>query len=70
MRTRREVLIAAAAGVVTVSAAKADETPKISEILPELERALMRELPGLTKVQIDFRPADKQIPLMVHAFRV
>ena len=70
MRTRREVLIAAAAGVVTVSAAKADETSKVSDILPELERALMRELPGLTKVQIDFQPMDKKIPLMVHAFRI
>lgn len=70
MRTRREVMIAAAAGIVTVRAANADETPTVSDILPELERALRRELPGLTKVQIDFRPKDKQIPLMVHAFRV
>lgn len=70
MRTRREVLIAAAAGVVTVSAAKADEAPTISDILPELERALRRELPGLTKVQIDFHPTDKKLPLLVHAFRI
>jgi regulator of RNase E activity RraA len=70
MRTRREVLIAAAAGVVTVGAEKADEISKLTDILPELERALMRELPGLRKVQIEFRPADEQIPLMIHAYRI
>lgn len=70
MRTRRQVLVGAAVSAIVAKTANAGSAPRVSEILPELEKALQRELPGLTKIEIDFCPEDLRVPLVVHAFRI
>lgn len=70
MRTRREVLIGATVSAITANSVVAGSMPTVSDILRDLEVALHREVAGLTKVQIEFRPTDTRVPLLVHAYRI
>lgn len=72
MTTRREILTGIAAIPVASVAAKAiaANQDNVTTLLCSLEIALYREVPGLKKVQFNFDPNDKKVPLSVFAFRI
>lgn len=71
METRRQILSGIAAiPVASVASRVLPHSENVTTLLSQLEIALYREVPGLKKVQLNFDPDDKKIPLSVFAFRI
>lgn len=67
---RREFLAysAASAGIVGIPPIKTGHC--LDRLLSDIEAAILAELPGVKKIQISFDPEDKNVPLMILAFRI
>jgi len=66
---RREFFGVAAAGVSTATPPVLCR-PGIDALIKDIEAAILADIPGITKVQVTFDPEDKNVPLMILAFRI
>ncbi|WP_322884220.1 hypothetical protein U8C35_07640 [Sinorhizobium medicae] len=70
MNRREFISFAAAAGAVTAPKdSAANEGKNFAALLRELEDGIRREMPGVTRIEIECRPEDAKMPLMVFAYR-
>lgn len=67
---RREFFGVAAAGVASGVPPPVICRPGIDALIKDIEAAILADIPGVTKVQITFDPEDRNVPLMILAFRV
>ncbi len=66
---RREFFSFAAAGAASLPAQASVQPERIEEIVRKIEDAIRAEIPGITKVRVDYDPTNAEVPLMVVAFR-
>jgi hypothetical protein len=65
---RREFFSFAAAGAV--AAPKAVHSEPVEVLSEQLEAAIRRELPSLTRVEVKYNPDDDRVPLIVVAYLI
>lgn len=63
---RREFFAFAAAGAVAGPKSKG---PRLDELICQIEALIRAEVPGISKVRVDYDPANAEVPLMIMAFR-
>lgn len=65
---RREFFSFAAAGA-TLAPQVATAMPNLADVLSDIEKAVKADLPGVSRVEISYRPGDNKMPLMIFAYR-
>lgn len=67
---RREFFSFAAAGAaIAPQISVAKQQSDLAAILKDIEETIRDELPGVSRVEIQCRPEDPKIPLMIFAYR-
>lgn len=67
---RREFFSLAAAGAaVAPNVSAAQHSKDLAGLLTDLQIAIRSEIPGVTRIEVECRPEDARMPLMIFAYR-
>lgn len=69
MNRREFISFSAAGAVIAPDIVAAKQGKNLASLIQDLEAAIRDEMPGVNRVEINCRPEDAKMPLMIFAYR-